>query len=195
MLFEWTCDPVHTPIIQTNSCCPWLPTDLLLLLLNCTSGMDKKYSVIFSECFGKIKNWEDETQELFIKVIMHAKKFDGRKSFSTWLYSIAHNMCKNQYRSEEVRLKYRNMKPETNQASHEKQIDLRRFREAVHACVDELNEEKRSLFILRFQEQMTVPDISRILELPEGTVKSRLFTLLKEMKDKLKQFQTLHNPL
>jgi len=87
------------------------------------------------------------------------------------------------------------MKPETNQASHEKQIDLRRFREAVHACVDELNEEKRSLFILRFQEQMTVPDISRILELPEGTVKSRLFTLLKEMKDKLKQFQTLHNPL
>ena len=155
----------------------------------------KIFSYFFRMLWKNKELAEDETQELFIKVIMHAKKFDGRKSFSTWLYSIAHNMCKNQYRSEEVRLKYRNMKPETNQASHEKQIDLRRFREAVHACVDELNEEKRSLFILRFQEQMTVPDISRILELPEGTVKSRLFTLLKEMKDKLKQFQTLHNPL
>jgi RNA polymerase sigma-70 factor, ECF subfamily len=155
----------------------------------------KMFSYFFRMLWKDKQLAEDQTQELFLKVIRQAKRFDADKSFSTWLYSMAHNMCKNEYRRSAVRAKYRNMKQDTKLASQENQIDLRKFKEAVHVCIDELNEEKRSLFILRFQEQLSVPDISRILSIPEGTVKSRLFYLLKEMKEKLKQFQTLHNPL
>lgn len=154
----------------------------------------KMFSYFFRMLWKNKELAEDQTQELFLKVIKHAKKFEADRSFSTWLYSMAHNMCKNEYRREEVRSKFRRMKNDTNLIQQEKQIDLRKFKEAVHTCMDELNEEKRSLFILRFQEQLTVPDISRILNIPEGTVKSRLFYLLKEMKEKLKQFQTLQNP-
>lgn len=154
----------------------------------------KMFSYFFRMLWKNKALAEDQTQELFLKVIKHAKRFETDKSFSTWLYSMAHNMCKNEYRRSAIRSKHRSMKHDTNLAAQDKQIDLRKFKEAVHACMDELNDEKRSLFILRFQEQLSVPDISRILNIPEGTVKSRLFYLLKEMKEKLKQFQTLHNP-
>jgi RNA polymerase sigma-70 factor (ECF subfamily) len=152
----------------------------------------KMFSYFFRMLWKNKELSEDLTQELFIKVMRHAEQFEQGKSFATWLYSIAHNMCKNEYRKEEVKLKYKHTKREAEPAFHDKNIDLRKFREAVHDCIDELTEEKRTLYILRFQEQLTIPDISRILEIPEGTVKSRLFYLLKEMKEKLKTFETIH---
>ena len=135
---------------------------------------------------------EDQTQELFLKVIHHAKKFDTSRSFSTWIYSIAHNMCKNEYRKEEVRMKHAAIKPNESITGNEKLVDLQRFRVAVSNCISRLNEEKKSLFILRFQEHLSVPEISTILNIPEGTIKSRLFYLLKDMKEELHQFKTLN---
>ena len=152
----------------------------------------KMFSYFFRMLWKNKEQAEDQTQELFLKLVSHAGSFERGRAVSTWMYSIAHNMCKNEYRKEEVKAKYKIMKPQSEYFSDEKNIDLGRFKEAVSNCTNELEEEKRSLFILRFQEQLTVPDISRILNIPEGTVKSRLFYLLKEMKEKLKQFETIH---
>jgi RNA polymerase sigma-70 factor, ECF subfamily len=152
----------------------------------------KMFSYFFRMLWKNRELAEDQTQELFLKMIQHAGNFDQSRVVSTWLYSIAHNMCKNEYRKEEVKAKYLVMKKQTDVISEVKNIDLRKFKEAVNHCTNELEEEKRSLFILRFQEQLTIPDISRILNLPEGTVKSRLFYLLKELKEKLKHFETIH---
>lgn len=135
---------------------------------------------------------EDNVQELFLKVIKHAKDFETGRSFSTWLYSIAHNMCKNEYRKQEVRMKHAKSVTEGSIAPREKNLDLQKFRVAVANCIGRLDEEKRSLFVLRFQEQLSVPQISSILNIPEGTIKSRLFYLLKEMKNELQEFKTLH---
>ena len=152
----------------------------------------KMFSYFFRMLWKNKELAEDQTQELFLKLISHGGSFEQGRAVSTWMYSIAHNMCKNEYRKEEVKAKYKVMKKEPVSISDENNIDLRSFREAVNSCTNELEEEKRSLFILRFQEQLTVPDISRILNIPEGTVKSRLFYLLQEMKEKLRQFETLH---
>ena len=163
-----------------------------------SAAFDELYSRYGQKLFGYFfrmlwKNKElaeDCTQELFIKLIRHAGSFREDLNLSTWLYSIAHNMCKNEYRKEEVRNKYAKMN--TQQTTVEtRNMDLSRFKEAVHTCIKDLEEEKRSLFVLRFQEQLSVPQISLILSIPEGTVKSRLFYLLKEMKEKLKDFETI----
>lgn len=135
---------------------------------------------------------EDCTQELFLKVIKHAKSFDPEKKISTWLFSIANNMCKNEYRKEATKLKHQAMKQEKIIISGEKHIDLRRFKEAVHGCIDKLSEEKKSLFVLRFKEQLSIPEIATILKIPDGTVKSRLFNLLKELKEQLAAFKNIH---
>lgn len=136
---------------------------------------------------------EDFTQDLFLKLVKHAARFNIEKSFTTWLYSIAYNMCKNEYRKHEIRTIHVEAQKKNQFAStNEVNIDLQRFKEAVHKYVGELNEEKRTLYILRFQENLTVPNISEILHVPEGTIKSRIFYLLKEMKGKLKEFETVH---
>lgn len=134
---------------------------------------------------------EDCVQELFIKLIKGADGFDESRSLSTWLYSIANNMCKNEYRKAEVRSKHAAATPKGHPAAPAANPDLQRFTQAVHNCLNDLGEDKRSLFVLRFQEGLTVPEISQVLSLPEGTVKSRLFYLLKEMKEALHHFQTL----
>jgi len=150
----------------------------------------KLFSYFFRMLWKNKELAEDQTQELFIKLIKNAGSFEKGKNLSTWLYSIAHNMCKNEYRKAEVRAKHAvmNKSPKTTEA---KNLDLHRFKEAVHQCMNALDEEKKSLFVLRFQEQLSVPEISGIMNIPEGTVKSRLFYLLKEMKDKLRHFETV----
>ena len=153
----------------------------------------KMFSYFFRMLWKNKELAEDQVQELFLKIINHAGKFEKEKSFSTWLYSIAHNMCKNEYRKEEVRMKHAKNKPNENiAASAGKNLDLQKFKVAVANCIQQLTEEKRALFILRFQENLSVPDISQVLNIPEGTIKSRLFYLLKEMKEELNSFKTIH---
>jgi RNA polymerase sigma-70 factor (ECF subfamily) len=152
----------------------------------------RMFSYFFRMLWKNKELAEDQAQELFLKIINHAKKFETNRSFSTWIYSIAHNMCKNEYRKEEVRMKHAAIKHGEGTTGNEKNMDLQKFKVAVSNCINQLTEEKKSLFILRFQEHLSVPEISTILNIPEGTIKSRLFYLLKDMKDELKEFKTLH---
>ncbi|MCP9751139.1 RNA polymerase sigma factor [Ferruginibacter sp. HRS2-29] len=150
----------------------------------------KLFSYFFRMLWKNKELAEDCTQDIFIKLIKHAEGFDETRNFSTWIYSIANNMCKNEYRKKEVRVLHQQLEKPVLAVSAVNP-DMRRFREAVHSCTNELPEEKKALYILRFQENLSVPDISSILGIPEGTIKSRIFYLLKEMKEKLRDFETL----
>jgi len=152
----------------------------------------KLFSYFFRMLWNNKELAEDCTQELFLKVIKHGKDFDVNRKFSTWFYSIAHNMCKNEYRKAEVKAKYQPVKTPLSVADTEKNSDLQRFRKALTDLLDRMAEEKKQLYVLRFEEQLSVPDISQVMNIPEGTVKSRIFYLLKEMKEQLIGFKTLH---
>lgn len=152
----------------------------------------RMFSYFFRMLWKNKELAEDFVQELFVKVIQHAGSFETSLSFSTWLYSMAHNMCKNEYRKAEVRTKYAGTTKNTGMQTEQQNPDLQRFKAAVASCISKLSEEKRSLFVLRFQEHLSVPEISTILQVPEGTIKSRLFYLLKEIKEDLYEFKTLH---
>ena len=133
---------------------------------------------------------EDCTQELFMKIFNNAAAFDVDKQFSTWLYSIAANMCKNQYRQHEMKNSKLKLVEEP-QTMPPADPDLKKFKEAVYANLQQLPEEKKQLYVLRFQENLSVPQIAGIMNIPEGTIKSRLFYLVKEMKEKLNHFENL----
>jgi len=150
----------------------------------------KMFSYFYRMLWKNRELAEDFTQDIFLKLIKNAAGFKHANSFSTWIYSIANNMCKNEYRKQGVRVQHRQQQTHAESADAVNP-DLRRFKEAVHNCTNELPEDKKALYILRFHENLSVPDISRILNIPEGTIKSRIFYLLKEMKEKLKPFETL----
>ena len=152
----------------------------------------KMFSYFFRMLWKNKELSEDCTQELFVKLVKNVGAFDPTKNFSTWLYSIANNMCKNEYRKKDTRLNHLSMVKDAITSTDAVNPDIKRFKMAVHSCTNDLAEDKRTLYILRFQENLSVPQISSILNIPEGTVKSRIFYLMKEMKEKLKEFQTLH---
>ena len=134
---------------------------------------------------------QDFLQDLFLKVIQKSAMFNPNEKFSTWIFAIAHNMCVNEFRRVEVRQRAINEgKLNTDQQVVEDvdaELDLAVIEKAVHKEITKLDPEHRSTFLLRFREQLSIREISAILNCSEGTTKSRLFYTTRDLAFKLKQ--------
>ena len=134
---------------------------------------------------------EDFTQDLFMKLIQKPHLFDSGRCFATWIFSIAHNMCKNEYRSRKVRsITIYDENPDSfcdnNEAYANTDLDLKR----IFTELDKLDASHKTAFLLKYREGFSIEEISEIMELPEGTVKSRLFYARKKLKQQLTQDST-----
>ncbi len=135
---------------------------------------------------------QDFMQELFYKLIDKPYLFNPDKCFSTWIFSIAHNMCKNEYRRRTVRS---NMLSSGNmcvyQYTDEETADLNEMVQLIYDELENLDESYKTAFILRYREGLQIKQIGEILKLPEGTVKSRLFYTRQLLAGKLKKADEL----
>lgn len=129
----------------------------------------------------------DFLQELFMKIIEKPESYNPAFSFSTWLYSVANNMCKNEYRRRGIRQEYHEMEASQPQIDYlnESTIAPEQVIEKIFETLGFLGEEHRSAFLLRYREGFSIREVAEILELPEGTVKSRLFYAKKMLAEKL----------
>ena len=130
---------------------------------------------------------DDFTQELFMKLVEKTALFDPERRFSTWLYTVAGNMVKNEYRrlSRQVApLPVEDFFGENFSEDFDAQI----FEQQLHQALGELDETQRQCFVLRYQEELSIREIAEILDCPEGTVKSRIFYTLKKLGNKLRAF-------
>jgi RNA polymerase sigma-70 factor (ECF subfamily) len=138
---------------------------------------------------------EDALQDVFLKIAEAPERFDGTRSFKTWIFSVAHNSCKNYYRHKKVvddsrdELMYLEDEFDPGEfARAAARIDGSKFRRRLDELLDELPPEKREAFILKYQEEKSIADIAYIQNCPEGSVKSRLHYTLKLLGEKLKLF-------
>ncbi len=134
---------------------------------------------------------EDFLHDLFIRILDNRTAFDSSRKFSTWLYSIAHNMCKNEYRRQAFR-KQANSFIVISDHTHESvsnHLDQLAFQQKLDQVLCEEDEDVRAIFSLRFELEMDVSEIARVLQCPEGTVKSRLFYLKKRLASRLQQYK------
>lgn len=139
---------------------------------------------------------EDFLQDLFVKVIDKSDLFRANARFSTWIFTIAHNMCKNEYRRMDVRkildydrdLDSISENPGEGHSSIESKMDNDRLKALIAAALENMDDNQRSTFVLRFQENLSVREISDILGCSEGTTKSRLFYVTKKLAKKFKAF-------
>lgn len=129
----------------------------------------------------------DFLQELFMKLIEKPERYNQAYPFSTWLYSVANNMCKNEYRRREVRKEFQAEEALETKLDfvNDTMFEPEQLIEKVFQTLDQLGEEHRSAFLLRYREGFSIREIAEILELPEGTVKSRLFNAKKILAEKL----------
>ncbi|HNE29221.1 MAG TPA: sigma-70 family RNA polymerase sigma factor [Saprospiraceae bacterium] len=134
---------------------------------------------------------EDFTQELFLKLIEKPHLYDPSRAFRTWLYTLAANLCKNEYRRK---------KPsdldwplsETDWKDHflPEELDRALFETKLREAIDLLGEAHKQCFVLRYQEALSVAEIAVIMDCPEGTIKSRLHHALQKVAGQLEFFKT-----
>ena len=154
---------------------------------------------IFALCFGMLGREDDARdacQEAFIAAYRNLKSFRGDAKVSSWLHRIAVNQCLTTKRRQKSRAEdYLGDEDEAEartfvaSASYspkniaEKGERLNIVRQAVGALPGDL----RQVIVMKEFEEMTFQEISETLELPLSTVKSRLYTALKQLKMKLER--------
>jgi RNA polymerase sigma-70 factor, ECF subfamily len=136
---------------------------------------------------GDREKAEDLVQEVYIRVYRHLHRFDRSKKFSTWIYTIASNLAKNELRnrSRNPLVLFQTIKqnwqdeerPLQFEDLHSRPDDLyrkRHLRELVEQSVAQLPEHHREVFVLRELEGKSYEEIAEITNCNLGTVKSRL---------------------
>jgi len=148
----------------------------------------------YAQLGGDNERASDFTQELFLKIIQKAYTIDTQKLFKTWIYTVARNMIKNEYRRQAVR---RNETQATDlngcsKASQQPlpcdQADLNAFQQGLKIALSKLPSEKREVFCLRHLDQLSLAEISEQLNISKGTVKSRLHYASQYIKSELAHF-------
>src|SRR3954468_19953424 len=136
---------------------------------------------------GDREKAEDLVQEVFIRVYRHLHRFDPAKKFSTWIYTIASNLAKNELRnrSRNPLVLFQTIKKNWQDEERPLQVEYsysrpddmyrkRHLRELVEESVERLPEHHRQVFILRELEGKSYEEIAEITACNLGTVKSRL---------------------
>ncbi len=139
---------------------------------------------------------QDFLQDLFLKIIDKKGDKGPIKHFNSWIFTIAHNMCKNEYRNSKVRnvidtnhdLDSFADQIATPVHAPEHSVEKTIFEHALTKELRQMDANQRSTFLLKFQEGLTIKEISRVLQCSEGTTKSRLFYVTKKLADRLKVF-------
>lgn len=153
---------------------------------------------IFALCFGILTREDDArdaAQETFIAAYRNLKNFRGDAKVSSWLHRIAVNQCLTIKRRQKTRSENRldeentedqvfiappNSLPSKTAESNER---LTLVRQAVQSLPEDL----RQIVVMKEFEEMTFQEISDTLVLPLSTVKSRLYTALKQLRIKLER--------
>jgi RNA polymerase sigma-70 factor, ECF subfamily len=130
---------------------------------------------------------EDLVQETFIRVYRHLHRFDQTKKFSTWVYTIAGNLAKNELRNRSRNplvlfqtikknwdADHRPLEWEDNTYRPDDLYRKRHLKDMVEQAVAQLPEHHRMVFVLREMEGKTYEEIAEITGVNLGTVKSRL---------------------
>lgn len=133
----------------------------------------------------------DSTHDVFLRAYEARTRYREGSNVSTWLFTIAYNICKNHYRSnayEAELLASLDAEPISDQQI-EVEMDAATLDKALEQVLAELPAPLHQIFSLHYQEELTIPQVAEIVGIPEGTVKSRLHKTMNIIRKKLKQYE------
>lgn len=195
-----------------------MATDDLTLVQRVRSGDQRAFKTlveryqrkVFSVALGMLKDKEearDVAQEAFVKVYRYLDHFKGDASFYTWLYRITVNICidvmrrKGGAKGEAVEFD-ETLAMDVSEANlgalgtrlgtnPQKSALRRELAEKIQAALEQVPEKHRAILLLREVEGMSYEDLARTLEIPKGTVMSRLFHARLKVQKVLNEYLEL----
>ena len=118
----------------------------------------------------------DLVHEVFLEVWRNAGRFEGRSSVKSWVFGIAYRKAVDHYRKNR-RVDYSDSVPEVEDDAPNAEACLLAAESSAHvrACLETLKPDHRTAIEFAFFEDLSYNDISKIADIPEGTVKTRVF--------------------
>ena len=145
---------------------------------------------------GREEDARDATQETFLAAFRNLRGFRGEAKVSSWLHRIAVNQCISRQRRSKVRSESALEDEQENSFATPVSESPARFAEgrqetfAVRRAINSLPVELRQVVVMKEFEELTFREIAEALDLPLSTVKSRLYTAMKQLQQRLQKFES-----
>jgi RNA polymerase sigma-70 factor, ECF subfamily len=161
-----------------------------------TAFVRKHQKFVFATALRYVQNYDDAddaSQEVFIKALKNLYKFRGESSLKTWLYRITVNVCSNMIRKRKV-LQFLSFEkdeenyyemPSDDISPYQRIID-QEYEEKFLKSMNKLPEKQRETFALRYFEELTYEEISKLLGTTVGGLKANYYQAVRKMTDSLK---------
>ena len=171
------------------------------LMLRAARGSDRAFEELYNRHARRLQGFftrrlgndadlaADFTHDVFLRLYAAREKYHEGNSFRAWLYTIAYNLCKNHHRNQLAIVSGDSVAEEATEADIEVELDETILHNALREALKSLPEPYAMLFSLHYEEELTIPQIAQITDLPEGTVKSRLHKIMNIIKQQLKQYE------
>ena len=177
------------------------------LIARCLSGDQAAWDAIVRQNWRKVFNVaykfvgkheeaEDLTQDIFLKIFKALATFDRRANFQTWIVSISRNLCIDHYRSVRKErmtiareVDTNDLQPASTDRTPYAAAEHQDLRVMLRQALQTLPETLRTAVVLRDLQELSYQEIADKLQLPEGTVKSRINRGRLELARQLKRLQ------
>lgn len=166
-----------------------------------TEIVDLYQARLYQVCYRMLGNKheaEDITQEAFLRAFINLHSFDQKRKFSTWIFRIATNLCIDRIRKKKPDYHLDAQVPGTDgldmysqiAASEElpvEQLEKMEMQERIQYEINRLPDKYRSVIVLKYMEELPLQEISEILDLPLGTVKTRIHRGREALRKQMSQ--------
>ena len=163
-----------------------------LIVIKCLQGQEEAFEELVQRFQKRLWNYAfkvtgsesaawDIVQETWIGVIKGLKKLEDLSLFRSWIYRILNNKCADFLRKQQAQIRLNNKIAEDTIS--EKNTDTNEETEILYKAIMGLLPEQRALLMLRFHENFDINEISKILKIPAGTVKSKLHRTVTELRN------------
>ena len=170
-------------------------------IINAIDGEEEAFSEIYKAYYRRVyfiavqffRNTEiaeDIVQEVFIKVYNQIKNLKDPNTFNAWLHTVTHRTCLN-YNRRNLKLailnEYEDIEDfvDSKQQTVQKQVTDELIMDVIMGALEDMKPSLKTIGILRFFEGMKVEEISDIVGVPEGTVKTRLIKIRQTLQKAL----------
>ena len=144
---------------------------------------------------GSKQDAKDICQNTFVSVYRNLKKLKDNASFSTWIYRIAVNLCKDELKKRKRKINLDLSFKGYNKSGSDSLVEVnpdfeedmmkKDIQEIIKRAVNSLSEEQKVVVILKEYQGLKFREVAEILKISENTAKSRMYYALKNIKSKL----------
>ena len=162
-----------------------------LLVIRCQQGEHQAFSALVNQwqtrlcryavkITGSTSAAHDIVQETWYAVVKGLGRLDDASVFPCWVFRLLHNKCVDWIRKEQRQSQlHKNLEENHPQAVHQ---ETNHQEYVLHLAMNRLTPDRKALILLRYREEFSVSQIADILNIPVGTVKSRLHRTINELR-------------